>query len=827
MGLCQAVGNDGRRIARLLEVRAITRNAATRDRLLNSSSAPSQSHSYQGEVYVATDKMGRKVALKLLTARLSSEQQGVARFMREAQAVLSLNHPNIVTVYDIGTADSAHYIASELIEGQSLRERLQLTGEMEISEALDISIQVASALSAAHEKGIIHRDIKPENIMLRRDGYVKVVDFGIAKLIEGEKPEAIATDVPTQLMIKTSEGMAIGSVHYMSPEQARGLMVDVRSDTWSLGVVLYEMLAGRRPFDGENVADVLNSVLAHQPTPLLRFSANVPETLEFAAEQERTGTPEREVATATATRAEGGPSGTRERLADLNASTAPGTPSSAAYVFKEVRQHRRGLFLVLATLAVVAAASAYLYFSKADSKILNSIAVLPLTNASGDPNMEYLSDGISETLINSLSRISALRVMARSTVFGYKGRETDPQKVGRELGVDAVLTGRVVQQGDNLIVQADLVNVSDGSQLWGEQYNRKLTDLVALQGEIARDVSRKLRTRLSGADEQNVTKDYTANVEAYQLYLKGRYHVFKLTPPEVNKSISYFQQAIGIDPSYALAYAGISDAYRSLALAGEMLPTEFLLKAKAAAQKAIDLDDTLAEAHTTLGVSIFWYDWNWSAAEHQYKRALELDPNNANAHLFYAHLLSNTGRHVEALAEVKRARELDPLSPFVNALEGQFLIHAGRTDEALARLQKTFELEPNFWMAHLFASSAYIEKECTLKPLLKRARRDNLEPFKPSVAIGSYALAKSGKRDEAGVLLNELLKTSTERFVPPSHIALPYNGLGDSNETLAWLEHGIEQRDPKMTFLKVEPKWNNLRGDPRFQDLMRRVGFQP
>ncbi|HLL77201.1 MAG TPA: tetratricopeptide repeat protein [Pyrinomonadaceae bacterium] len=489
-------------------------------------------------------------------------------------------------------------------------------------------------------------------------------------------------------------------------------------------------------------------------------------------------------------------------------------------------QSRRGVAIAAVVIAVALAASAYLYLSRDKGAAKNSIAVLPFANAGGDPNMEYLSDGMTESLINSLSQLPNLAVKARSTVFRYKGKEANTQTVGSELNVQAVLNGRVLQRGDDLTLSLELVDAKTGDQMWGEQYNRKLTDLVSLQREIARDVTDRLRVKLSGTDEQRLTKSYATNSEAYQLYLRGRYHVFKLTPPEVNKGIAYFQQAIGIDPSYALAYAGLSDAYRSLALGGEMLPSEFLPKAKAAAQRAIEIDDSLSEAHTALGVSIFWYEWDWNASESQYKRALVLNPNDANAHLFYAHLFSNTGRHAEALVEVKRARELDPLSPYVNALEGQFLIHAGRTDEALDRLRKTFELDPNFWMPHLYLSSAYIEKGLYQEAVAEaRKARQLSAALTLPVSLESYALAKSGKRGEARALLNELLKLSTERFVPPSHIALAYNGLGEADEAIAWLRRGVEQRDPKMTFLKVEPKWNNLRSDPRFADLMRRVGL--
>jgi TolB-like protein/Tfp pilus assembly protein PilF len=456
----------------------------------------------------------------------------------------------------------------------------------------------------------------------------------------------------------------------------------------------------------------------------------------------------------------------------------------------------------------------------------NSIAVLPFVNASGDPNMEYLSDGMTESLINSLSQLPNFAVKARSTVFRYKGKEADPQTVGSELNVQAVLNGRVAQRGDDLTLSLELVDAKTGNQIWGEQYNRKTADLVALQGEIARNVSAKLRVKLSAADEQKLAKNYTANTEAYQLYLKGRYHVLKLRPLEVQKGMSYFQQAIDIDPNYALAYVGLATAYRSFALTADAPATEVFPKAKAAAQKAVELDDNLAEAHAVLGFTIMWYDWDWNAAENQYKRALELDPNSADTHWGYAHLLSNTGRHAEALAEIKRALELDPLNSMLNACQGLYLIDAGHTDEALASLQRAFEIDPNFWLAHMFASSAYIEKGMFAEAVEEARKGKELSGVSTLPAsYAAYALAKWGKRAEARAALDKLLKSSTERYVTPYHIALVYNGLDERDKTLEWLEKGYEQRDPKMTFLKVEPKWNNLRSDPRFQDLMRRVGL--
>jgi len=389
-----------------------------------------------------------------------------------------------------------------------------------------------------------------------------------------------------------------------------------------------------------------------------------------------------------------------------------------------------------------------------------------------------------------------------------------------------ILNGRVVQRGNDLALHIELVDVRTETTLWVADYSRSISDLAAVQNEIARDVSQKLRTRLSGPEQQKVTKDYTANSEARDLYLRGRFHNLKLTPPEVQQGIVYFQQAIQHDPNYALAYVGLSEAYRGLTLSGELKPTEYMPRAKEAAQKALELDDALAEAHTPAGVTNFWYDWNWSAAESQFKRALELNANSADTHLFYAHLLSNTGRHQEALSEIKRARELDPYSPFINALEGEFLIHAGKPDEALVRLRETFELAPGFWFPHVFASSAYIEKGMFAEAVIEAKKAGELSSAQTaSIAFEGCALARMGRTAETRVLLEKLLKLSKETSVPATHIALLYHALGENDEAFKWLERGIEQRDPKMAFLKVQPRWNNLRGDPRFQEIMKRVGF--
>jgi serine/threonine-protein kinase len=798
-----------------------------------------------GEVYLALDtELDRTVAIKILPPALASDQQRLQRFIQEAKAASALNHPHILTIYEIGTTGASRFIATEFIDGDTLRQRI--SAGMKLADLLEVAIQAASALAAAHAAGIIHRDIKPENIMVRRDGIVKVLDFGLAKLTARE-----STTVDTEALtrFKTDPGTVLGTAVYMSPEQARGMPVDARTDIFSLGVVLYEMVAGHLPFAGSTSSEVLAAILSErEPQPLARYSREVPAELERIVSKALRKNRDQRYQT------------TQDLLLDLKSLTQelefekklersapqkskseaePGEPAGAETIIRSARptpsekaatatklNQRSVVIVVVALLVIASAAGAYFYFTRARPGAINSIAVLPFINASGNSEVEYLSDGLTESLITSLSQLPKLSVKARSSVFRYKGKDAPPQQVGKELNVQAILNGRVVQRGNDLTLHIELVDVNTETALWSGDYNRSMTNLVSLPGEIARDVSSKLRVKLSSPDEQKLAKNYTANTEAYQLYLKGRYHLFKLTLPEIQTGISYFQEAIAIDPSYALAYVGLADGYHALTLAGEMPAREFLPKSKAAAQKAIEIDNTLAEAHVALAFITFWYEWDQKEAENQYKQALELNPNSAEAHLFYAHLLSNTGRHAEALAEVKRAREIDPLDLRANALEAQFLIHAGKLDEALAFLHKTLEVNPNFWIAHMFASSAYIEKGMFAEAIAeaRKARELNGANSQTTGNLG-YALAKSGKQTEARGLLEELLKLSTQRYISPGNIALIYNGLGERDQTLAWLEKGYEQRDPKMVFLKVEPKWNNLRADPRFQDLLRRVGF--
>ncbi len=483
---------------------------------------------------------------------------------------------------------------------------------------------------------------------------------------------------------------------------------------------------------------------------------------------------------------------------------------------------RRSSFAAIGVIALVAAlALSYTYFFSRRS--INSIAVMPFANESGNAELEYLSDGMTETLIASLSKLPDLQVKASSSVFRYKG-STDTQTIGKELNARAVLYGRVVQRGEDLVLHVELVDAQTENSLWGQTYNKKLSNLIALQGEVARDLVRELSLKPSGADKQKLAKNYTENVEAYQLFLNGRFHHRKLTPPEIKKGIAYLQQAIDTDPSYALAYTEISRAYTALALAGDMNPGEVLLKAKAAAQRAVEIDDALAEAHSSLGSVFFWYDWNWKEAEEHFIRALELDPNSSIAHFGYADFLSKMERPEEALAEIKRAREIEPFSPFINTFEAWFLA-AGQPDAAMERVGIAIDLDPNFFFAHWIAAEIYKGKKMYPESIAESRLAKSLSPHQTWSDVGlAYTFVKTGQLNESRAILNEMLRLSESRWVPPYHIALVYNALGETDQALAWLEKGYQHRDPKMALLKEE-RWKNLRGDPRFQDLLRRVGF--
>jgi serine/threonine-protein kinase len=800
-----------------------------------------------GDVYLAKDKkLDRQVAVKILNEQFSRDESNLQRFIQEAKAASALNHPNILVIHEIGESETSNYIVSEYIEGETLREHFKQSPTT-LSEMLDISIQIANALCAAHNANIVHRDIKPENIMLRPDGFVKILDFGLAKLVE---QKAVGFEDPTIKQNHTAKGVIMGTVNYMSPEQAKGERIDARTDIFSFGAVIYEMVAGKTPFVGDSMSETFANLINSEPLPLTRFLSNVPDELNrIVAKTLRKKRDERyqtmkdlltDLKSLSETlafdeRLEKSNSPNDKKVTTfLQATTGDDNRQTDERIHNLTGQikNRKPFFILGVAVLIIAVIGFGLYFYNFQKMmsgvgIKKSLAVLPFANLGQDENSEYLASGITESIINNLSQISSLKVKSRLSALRFKDNQTDTKNIALQLGVETLVTGDIKQLGDKLVINVRLIDASDDSQIWGNQYVKNPGDIIAAQNEIAQAVAANLRLKLTDSEKQQLNKRPTENAEAYQLYQRGRFHVFKITTPEIQKGIANFQQAIEIDPNYALAYAGLADAYRSLAVGSEMSPTEFFPKSKAAALRAIEIDDNLSAGHATLGMTYFWGEWNWIEAENQFKRALELNPDDTSAHLLYAHWYSNMGRHEEALVEAKRARELDPLFPFAGALEGQILNHAGRPDEAIDRLKKTFELAPNFWFPHLFASSAYAEKGTYAEAVAEARKAKELAPAQTvSDAHEGYALAKLGRRDEAQALLNELLKLSMTRFVPPTHIAIIYNGLGETDKALEWLEKGYEQKDPKMAFLKVEPKWNNLRKEPRFIDLMRRLNFE-
>ncbi len=766
-----------------------------------------------GEVYRARDpRLGREVAIKVLPASFSRDADRLRRFEQEARAASALNHPNILTIHDFGTEGGAPYVVTELLEGETLRGHMA-AGAFTPRRALGHALQIAHGLAAAHEKGIVHRDLKPENVFVTKDGRVKILDFGLAKLME--MPGAASqTDLPTAAPA-TDPGVVLGTMGYMSPEQVRGRPADARSDIFAFGAILYEMLAGRRAFHGDTAADTMSAILTKEPPDLSATNRNVSPGLDRVVRHCLEKDPERRFHSA------------HDLAFDLDAlsdasGAAPQAPKAA----------RGGKRILLATaLAAIAALvlAAALFWPRAGGKSIDSIAVLPFVNASHDPNTEYLSDGITESIINSLSRISKLRVAARSSVFRYKGRDEDPQKAGRDLNVRAVVSGKVTQRGDTLVIQADLVDVANGSQIWGDHYDRRLSDILTVQEEIAREISEKLRLRLTGEEKQQLIKRYTASTEAYQLYLKGRYAWEKRTEEGIRQSVEFFQQAIEKDPGYALAYAGLADSYAVMSSYSMMSPAEAFPRARAAARKALEIDDGLAHTHATLGLTLTNYDHDWSTAEAEFKRAIELDPTYATAHFWYAlSVLAPLGRFDEMLAEIHRARELDPFSAIIQANFSRLLTCARQYDRAIEEGRKATAANPGFAPAHNFLGSAFQARGMTREAMVEYEAAAKVLGGGPMGLMNiGRAQGLAGHRSETLRTVEDLKALAARRYVAPSYIAMVFAALGDKDQALDWWAKACEDRSFEVVFLKVDPLNDPLRGDPRFADLLRRARLAP
>ena len=756
-----------------------------------------------GEVYLALDnRLGRKIALKLLPLHFTQDKARVLRFQQEARAASALNHPNILTIYEIGELNGLHFIATEFIEGETLRRRI-VSRTIRLSEALDVAKQVASALAAAHAAGIVHRDVKPENIMLRRDGYVKVLDFGLVKLTEHDNKGSEAST-----LIHTDEGTVMGTVAYMSPEQTRGLEVDAQTDIFSLGVVLYEMVAGRTPFVGETKSDVIAAILKTEPVPLSDFNQEVAVELEEIVS--RMLKKDRE-----------------ERL-----QSAEDLFANLRYLQKQLEfeteverdfgaPHTVGPKPVRAGTQSVTAATT----SKSEAR--NSIAVMPFANLSGELENEYFCDGLAEELLNTLAKIEDLKVAARTSAFSFRGKKANVSEIGRALGVQTVLEGSVRKSGNRLRITLQLVNTADGYHLWSERYDREMQDIFDVQDEITLAVVGALKVKLFGVEKAAVLKRYTDNTEAYQLYLKGCYFRDKFTEDGFKKSIECFRQAIDMDPNYAHAYAGLAGCYTALGLMYARTK-EVYPRAKEAALKALELDNTLAEAHCALASIKLFYDWDWPAAKREAQVAIQLNPNYWDAHVLYFYYLLVKGQLRESITEIKLAHELSPLSRFINTGLGWALYLARQYDQAEEQCLKTLELDPDFPPLHSILGRAYLMKGMYHEAITEFEKELHLSRAEILTNIGQ-AQAMSGNKDEAQSTLDELkrLFVQSELKIDPALLAIVYAGLDERDQALEWLDKAYEYRSLNMLWLKVEPVWDGLRSDSRFTDLLRRMGHSP
>jgi serine/threonine protein kinase/TolB-like protein/Tfp pilus assembly protein PilF len=811
-----------------------------------------------GEIYQAADtQLERILALKILPAEFASDPSRMRRFVQEARAASALNHPNILTIYEINHEGPIPFIATEFIDGITLRKRLK-RGHMDMTEAMDTAIQITSALDAAHQAGIVHRDVKPENVMLRKDGYVKVVDFGLARPTERHD---VGTEAAT--LVNTEIGIIVGTASYMSPEQARGQRVDGRSDIFSLGMVIYEMLAGRSPFEGSTNSDIVASILKEQPPPLTALSPDVPlkleqmvnralakdkedryqtagellsdlknlrQELEFEVRKDRPDKTDSVGVQGVMTAVMPPRKLTADEPRALSTSASTAMVASPDY---RGRLAKVGVLIVVLALALIA----YLYNVR-KVQAVDSVAVLPFTYTNADqkealgPEGEWLSDGITESIINSLSHVPNLKVIARSSVFRYKGRELDPQAVGRDLKVRAIVTGRIIQIGDTISVQTELVDVQNQTQLWGEKYRRKVSDVLDLPEDISREISEGLKLELTGDTKKQIAKRYTGNPQAYELYWKGRYHWNQRKPEDIKQAIKYFEEAIKLDPQYALAYTGLADCY-VLGNVLQLPPKQAMPLATDAARKALAIDSQLAEAHTSLAKIKLSYEWDWSGAEAEFKQAIRLNPGYATAHQWYGVYLSEVGRHDESIRERTTAQDLDPLSLSISTGLGRALFWARRYDEAIQHLQGTMLKDQNYADTYWSLGLAYEQKRmyseaiAAFQRAVELSKTAEFSEGKPEMlAVLGHAYALAGRKTEATAILDQLKNfTTSQRYVSPYAVALIYVALNEKDSAFQSLEQAYQERDENFIHLKVDPRLDAIRSDPRFQALLQRVNL--
>ena len=785
-----------------------------------------------GEVYLARDtKLDRKVALKVLPSEVvDANPERMRRFVHEAKAASALNHPNIITIHEIDENDSIYFIATEFIDGETLRQRMR-SSRTTLSGTLDVTTQIASALTAAHTAGIVHRDIKPENVMLRHDGIVKVLDFGLAKLVDSAEPTDL--DAETRAIQHTQPGVVMGTAIYMSPEQARGLPLDARTDIFSLGVLLYEMVTSRLPFDGANTNEILAAILADKEAlPLARFARDVPAELERIVEKALRKDREARYQTAKDLMLDLRSLQHHQQVdAEVERSRAPdASPTSETFnlpTSPAVRtNHWRKRLIAALTLIVMALAAFYIFYLRKPAAAIDSIAVLPFINESNDPNTEYLSDGITESIISNLSHLSQLKVLARSTVFHFKSKDIDPREVGRQLGVQAVMSGRLLQKGDQLIVRTELVNVADGTELWGAEYDRKLSDSLSVQEDISREISERLKLRLTGEDKKRLTKSDTTNAEAYQSYLRGRYLWNKRTAASLQGAIEQFQQAIERDPNFALGYVGLADSYALLEEYAGVPTSETLPKARASVDRALQVDDSLAEAHTSSAL-IYQEMWRWEEAEGEFRRAISLNPNYATAHHWYSIYLRARGRLDDSEKEIELAKNIDPLSPVINQNLAEIDLLKNDLNSAVEVCKRINELDPNFPGAHDELGFAYLKQHnypAAIAEFQKTVELSgNASRYQGDLG---YGYATTGKQAAARAILKELEEKYARREAIGQYLAGVYSGLNEKDKAFAWLEKDFDQRAGlRLPFVRWWFTFENVHDDPRFANLLLRMGL--
>ncbi len=832
-----------------------------------------------GEVYLAEDdRLGRKLALKVLPEQFTQDPDRVRRFEQEARAASALNHPNIITIYEIGKISAEtgelHFIATEFIEGETLRRRM-LDSRLDLAESLEIAIQCLNALQTAHKANIIHRDIKPENIMLRPDGYVKILDFGLAKLTEQTSQDTDGLETPARSVFETQPGVVMGTIDYMSPEQARGQRVDGRTDIFSLGVTLYEMVSGRRPFMGSTTSDLIAALLVSEPKRLSQHLPNVPAELEQIVARmlvkdrdaryqtaqevlndlkrvksrieslgESSGTLPLEAPTlgldiSSSIRAENAPTvGLYETNVvpqselktpphvSYETNVIPAAPqpvAQTATVQAQKSKSRRLLLPALAALTILLAVGlGALYFFQRAAKI-DSIAVLPFTVASGDADAEYLSEGIAEAIINTLSQLPELSVSSRNSVIRYKGREADARDIGRELEVKAALLGKIRRVGTGLTINAELVDTRNGRQIWGETFNLKTSDLLAVQDGITRSITNKLQLRLGDAQTATASAG-TKDSEAYDLYLKGRYFWNQGTPDAMAKADEFFEAAATKDPAYALAAAGCAACHAAGSDGGT--PQESMTKAKKVALIALKADDSIVDAHLTLARVNLRYDWNFADAEREFKRAIELNPKHATARQRYAEFLALMGRREEAMNELNQARRLDPRSVPINAAFGTLSYYSRDYKDAIEHLRRTLEIDKDFAQARSTLGLAYEQQGNTQDAVLEflRAKIAMREDSAKTSAL-KKAYAERGREAFWREYLSQLTGEAKERYVPQTAIAAAHVRLGEHNEAFEALGKAVAEKDGGLVELKVEPLFEPLRPNTKFKELLQRVGL--